>query len=142
MIALSVSAIAHPGGLDKNGGHINGKTGKYHIHSAAKGNSGKNHPEAYYRDLWVERNGSGQTEVVMPDGTRCDIVTDELAIEVDWAKKWYEALGQSLWYAFQTNKRPAVVLILRESGDEKYAMKMRSVVAHYGLQIEVLTINE
>ena len=38
-------------------------------------------------------------EVVMKDGTRCDILTSTHAIEVDFAKKWAEAIGQSLNYA-------------------------------------------
>ena len=46
-------------------------------------------------------------EVVMKDGTRCDILTATHAIEVDFAKKWAEAIGQSLNYAMQTGKRPA-----------------------------------
>ena len=37
--------------------------------------------------------------MTMPDGTRCDILTDTHAIEVDFADKWAEAIGQSLNYA-------------------------------------------
>lgn len=51
-------------------------------------------------------------EVVAPDGTRCDILTDEYAIEVDFANKWAEAIGQALNYAIQFNKMPE-----RPSGD-------------------------
>ena len=51
-------------------------------------------------------------EVVMNDGTRCDILTATHAIEVDFAKKWAEAIGQSLHYALHTGKRPAVALIV------------------------------
>lgn len=29
---VSVSAFAHSGGLDKNGGHLNHKNGTYHYH--------------------------------------------------------------------------------------------------------------
>ena len=36
----------------------------------------------------------GKVEVVMKDGTRCDILTATHAIEVDFAKKWAEAIGQ------------------------------------------------
>ena len=45
------------------------------------------------------REIGGQVEVVMKDGTRCDILTATHAIEVDFAKKWAEAIGQSLNYA-------------------------------------------
>ena len=43
--------------------------------------------------------------MTMLDGTRCDILTDTHAIEVDFADKWAEAIGQSLKYATQTGKK-------------------------------------
>ena len=43
-------------------------------------------------------------EVVMKDCTRCDILTATHAIEVDFARKWAEAIGQSLNYAMHTGK--------------------------------------
>ena len=49
--------------------------------------------------------------MTMPDGTRCDILTDTHAIEVDFADKWAEAIGQSLNYAMQTGKKAGIVLV-------------------------------
>ena len=60
----------------------------------------------------LAREIGGQVEVVMRDGTRCDILSNSYAIEVDFAKKWAEAIGQSLHYALHTGKRPAVALIV------------------------------
>ena len=54
--------------------------------------------ERYYQEKFAREIG-GQVEVVMKDGTRCDILTATHAIEVDFAKKWAEAIGQSLNYA-------------------------------------------
>lgn len=34
-LALSANALAHPGGLDKQGCHTNRKTGEYHCHRGA-----------------------------------------------------------------------------------------------------------
>ncbi len=45
--------------------------------------------ERYYQTQYADKIG-GRTEVVMKDGTRCDIVTSTHAIEVDCAKKWAE----------------------------------------------------
>jgi hypothetical protein len=45
--------------------------------------------ERYYQTQYADKIG-GRTEVVMKDGTRCDIVTSTHAIEVDFAKKWAE----------------------------------------------------
>ena len=67
--------------------------------------------ERYYQEKFAREIG-GQVEVVMKDGTRCDILTSTHAIEVDFAKKWAEAIGQSLHYALHTRKRPAVALIV------------------------------
>jgi len=43
--------------------------------------------ERYYQEKFARELG-GQVEVVMKDGTRCDILTATHAIEVDFAKKW------------------------------------------------------
>jgi len=42
--------------------------------------------ERYYQEKFAREIG-GQVEVVMKDGTRCDILTATHAIEVDFAKK-------------------------------------------------------
>jgi hypothetical protein len=49
--------------------------------------------ERYYQEGFAQEIG-GQVEVVMKDGTRCDILTATHAIEVDFAKNWAEAIGQ------------------------------------------------
>lgn len=95
--------------------------------------------EAYYRDAWAKQNG-GKTEVINPDGTRCDIVTKTHAIEVEWSHKWYEGFGQALWYGFQTNKKPGVVMILRNEADRKNLFKIQSLAAHHGIELDVWTV--
>ena len=55
--------------------------------------------------------------MVLGDRTRCDIVTATHAIEVDFADKWAEAIGQSLSYALQLNLKPAIALILEEENE-------------------------
>ncbi|MDA9260971.1 hypothetical protein N9P58_03795, partial [Puniceicoccaceae bacterium] len=56
-------------------------------------------PEKHYQDIFAAQVG-GRTEVTAGDGTRCDMLTDSYAIEVDFARKWGEAIGQSLNYGF------------------------------------------
>ena len=96
-------------------------------------------PESYYQKIAAEKYG-GETEVTMPDGTRCDIVTEKHAIEVDFADKWGEAIGQSLNYAFQSNKRAGILLILESKEDEKHLIRVQSIIEHYKLPIDVLAI--
>ena len=96
-------------------------------------------PEAYYQALAAKKY-NGETEVVMPDGTRCDIVTDAHAIEVDFADKWAEAIGQSLNYSFQLNKKAGILLILESPKDERHLIRVQSIIEHYKLPIDVLAI--
>ena len=72
--------------------------------------SPKPYSECFYKEQCAKQLG-GTTEVTLPDGTRCDILTDTHAIEVDFADKWAEAIGQSLNYAIQANaERPNLSL--------------------------------
>lgn len=94
--------------------------------------------EAYYQEIAAKACG-GETEVRMADGSRCDIVTEHYAIEVDWPHKACEALGQSLQYGFQANKRAGIVLIVDEPTD---TLKLISIIQHYDLPITVWTIHK
>ncbi len=60
-----------------------------------------------------------ETEVVLFDQTRVDLLNDEYAIEVDWSRKWAEAVGQSLYYAAVTGRKPAVILLVKDATAER-----------------------
>lgn len=81
-----------------------------------------------------------QTEVQMWDGTRVDILTETTAWEVDWAKpgKHFEAIGQALYYAEVTGKKPGVVLLVTDLEKEaKYVYRTAVVCAKYGITLHV-----
>lgn len=68
------------------------------------------------------------SEVVLSDGSRPDLVSDEYAFEVDWPSKWKEAVGQSLLYAMLTGKRPAIILLVSGSeADSRYIGRCEKV---------------
>lgn len=90
-------------------------------------------------ERWAAEHG-GEVEVTMPDRTRCDLVTATHAIEFDFADKWAESIGQSLNYAFQTNKRAGIVLIVRDEKDYPKYVRVNSLVEHYELPIDVWMI--
>jgi hypothetical protein len=96
--------------------------------------------ERYYQEKFAREIG-GQVEVVMKDGTRCDILTATHAIEVDFAKKWAEAIGQSLNYAMHTGKRPGVALIILAPSDNKYVERVRKISAEYSLGLTIYPID-
>jgi hypothetical protein len=55
----------------------------------------REHPEKWYQEQWCKAH-KGQVEIALPDGTRCDCVTDTHAIEFDFGSKWAEAVGQRI----------------------------------------------
>ncbi|MFA7346870.1 MAG: hypothetical protein WCZ86_03825 [Desulfurivibrionaceae bacterium] len=91
--------------------------------------------EKYYQDKWCAEHG-GVTEYVLPGGGRVDCLTDTLAVEFDWAKKWAEGYGQAKYYAAMTGRRGAVVLIVGPR-DGRFVDRLK-VVAAGG--VEVLTM--
>ena len=76
---------------------------------------------------FVQEFCKGEIEVKLPDKTRVDCLTDEYAIEFDWAPKWAEGIGQSLYYAKMTGKKPAIALILKKPQDERYVKRIELV---------------
>ena len=67
--------------------------------------------EVYYEGLFSKAI-NGTTQVVLKDLSRVDIVTDTFAIEIDFADKWAESVGQSLYYAHVLDRKPGVLLIV------------------------------
>ena len=76
---------------------------------------------------YVNKYCSGIIEYTLPDKTRVDCLTEEYAIEFDYAKKWAESIGQSLYYAKKTGKKPAVAIITSGEKDLKYINRIREV---------------
>ena len=92
--------------------------------------------EKYYQTKMCSEFG-GKTEYVLFDKARVDCLTSEYAIEVDFAKKWAEGIGQALYYAEVTKKKPAVALIV-EDGDEKYLNRIKTVADKFDIKIIIL----
>ncbi len=93
------------------------------------------HNEKYYQTKLCNHLG-GVMEQSLLDRTRIDCLTDEYAIEVDFAKKWAESVGQSLYYAEMTGKKPAVGFIVRDTKQDNRHMKRLKVLADkYGIKI-------
>ena len=99
----------------------------------------REHPEKWYQEKWCEAN-KGQIEIVLSDGTRCDCLTDTHAIEFDFGNNWSEAVGQSSYYAFQTGKKPGIVLILETIKDRKYWIRLNTTIDHFNLPIDTWSV--
>jgi hypothetical protein len=79
--------------------------------------------ESAWRDALAKRL-NGQAEVAI-EGGRIDVLTDTMAIEVDWPHKWHEGLGQALHYADATGKQGAVALIAYSQDPENLYERSR-----------------
>ena len=74
------------------------------------------------REIAIELDG--KTEVVTPDGSRVDILTEEYAWEVEWCTKdkpykHWQAPSQAVWYAACLNRKPGVILLVDGSRASK-----------------------
>jgi len=88
----------------------------------------------------IQAELGGALEFVTSDKSRVDLVTSTHAFEIDFASKWKESIGQSLWYALQTNKKAGIILILESKSGFRYVQKLQSAIDHNGLsdKIEVM----
>jgi len=91
--------------------------------------------EADYSDK-IQTLIGGQREFSVTSG-RVDILTSKYAIEVEWANKWKDAIGQSLWYGVQTNKKPVIILIMRREKDYKYVLQLNSTLMDANLDEKI-----
>jgi len=96
------------------------------------------HKEKAYQEHFCNEFG-GITEYRLKDKTRVDCLIDTHAIEVDFAKKWAESIGQSLYYASKTSRKPAVLLIMEdEKRDQKYLDRLENVSQTHHIDIWII----
>ena len=100
------------------------------------------YPESTYQKVWCDKR-SGIMEYKLNDKTRVDCLTEKYAVEVDFAPKWAECIGQALYYGKMTGKQPACVLIMeRGEKDLKYLRRLRHAVYRKGLDMRTFTIQQ
>ncbi len=95
--------------------------------------------ESDYRDFICSKLG-GEIEHVLDDGSRVDCLTEANAIEVDWARKWSEAIGQALYYSSKTGKQAGIVLIISDPKERRHLEKIKKVAIAKNLDIKLWTI--
>jgi len=92
------------------------------------------HNKEKYYQVKLCKELKGEMEYRLSDRTRVDCLTNNYAIEVDWAKKWAEGIGQSLYYSQMTGKKPAVALIITKK-DKRYKKRLEKVADRYNIKI-------
>lgn len=92
------------------------------------------HKESEYQNKWCTIH-NGITEYKLKDSTRIDCLTDNWAVEFDFANKWAECIGQSLHYGRSTGKTPVCVLIMENPVKDIYYLKrLRGVAYKHGIK--------
>jgi hypothetical protein len=85
---------------------------------------------------------NGVPEYMLPDKARVDILTHTEAIEVDWAHKWAEGIGQALYYGAMTKRTPVVLLLMNTADEERYLFRVRAVIdAHARTRLTLWLFN-
>jgi hypothetical protein len=92
------------------------------------------HKESHYRNIFCDEMG-GVTEFVLDDNTRIDCIFGEYAVEVDFGNKFYEAIGQSLYYGYKTNSRAGIYLIIENENELKYLERVKIIGEMYDIKI-------
>jgi hypothetical protein len=90
---------------------------------------------------YLQQQLGGEIEVTLPDRTRVDLLTPDYAIEVDRARRWAQAVGQSLHYARMTDRRPAIVLLSRAEDGGRYFRRVLGVIESFDLPILLMLLD-
>ena len=98
-------------------------------------------PEAHEPEWskYLARLWGGTAEVVLADGSRVDVLCENVAWEVEWARKWKEAPGQALLYQTLAGRTGGVALLCpRVDDNTKYVLRCAVACASAGLLLRVV----
>lgn len=99
------------------------------------------HSESSYQHAWCSAH-KGIEEYENKDFTRVDCLTEQNAVEFDFANKWAESIGQALHYAYMTGKKGKVVLILENPKKEMvYYKRVKKLGKIHGFDVEYVTMD-
>lgn len=119
-IFISITAII----LYFSSCHLEAKTKKY---------------ERDYQNTFC-KNLNGKIEYRLKDKSRVDCLTSKYAIEIDYGKKWAEAIGQSLYYALMTNKKAGIGIIIdiNSKADNRYLRRLYAVTKKLNIKVFII----
>jgi hypothetical protein len=98
--------------------------------------------EKFYQESYCQ----GQVEIPLKDhikgkrAVHCDCLSETHAIEFDFADKWAEAIGQSLYYAYLTGKKAGIYLIIERQEDLGYLERLKGAINKGNLDIDIWII--
>lgn len=96
------------------------------------------HHEKYYQNNWCADRGV--TEFILPDRTRVDCLTSVYAVEVDFADKWAESVGQALYYAYMTDRKAGILLVMENPAkDWVYQRRLHDAIRGLDIKVWIVT---
>lgn len=110
----------------------------FFLHSPISFAANIHHKEKEYQKFWCAQH-NGEIEYVLDDKTRVDCLTDDYAIEFDFAYKWAEAVGQALYYAAKTSKKPGIVIIIEKEKDKRNLKRLEILTDKYNIKLWTMT---
>jgi len=84
----------------------------------------------------------GEQDYLLQDQTRVDCMTEEMAVEFEFADNWKRALGPALHASSRTGKAAAIAMILRRESDEAYVKELMAVKKNFGLELKIFQVKE
>jgi len=98
----------------------------------------KLHYEKYYQEYFCKKQ-KGIIEYKLKDGARIDCLTHKYAWEVDFGRKAYEGIGQSMFYALSLNRSNPALILIHENRSDKLGIDRAIVVAKkYNIRLLVI----
>jgi len=95
------------------------------------------HKEKVYQKIFCAKV-HGKLEYRLIDNTRVDCITSNYVFEVDFGRKAFEAVGQALYYALMTNKKPSIVLIQETKQDNRYIGRIKKLAKRYNITLFII----
>lgn len=89
-------------------------------------------------DLSRQRGEKFVTEHRLWDGTRVDLLSDTWAVEVDYAGKWAECIGQALYYGQVSGRKPVCLLLVNLPADGHFVYRCQTVCHNHGIELWVV----
>lgn len=93
-------------------------------------------PLGEFQSKWCTENG-GVVDYVHEDySNNIACIKDQYAIDVEYANKWKEAVGQALYYSAITGKKPGIALIIQNlTDDKKHVESLRLVANKFNIRV-------
>jgi hypothetical protein len=113
-------------------------------HQAAISSSNHCDTEKEYVSQWCTERGGVQEYYIDADnggrGTFVDCLLPDYAVEADRAPKFYEAIGQALYYSIKTDREPMILLIIETESDYRHYNRLMEVASEYDIAVEALVV--